>query len=127
MYEYLKDRVQTDTKYVGDSEIKIICYDINSVPDELRKFAEVDIDINVGILKLKDEYGDGYTRNAFFIKHEGVTMLFSYGFTPSSGYFKSNNGTELILNCEESNTLNTEYLCFIGVSEHLDKISGAGF
>jgi hypothetical protein len=59
MFEYLKERVQTDTKYVDDTQIKIICYDINSVPEELRHYAEVDIAGNtVGIFEYNYEYED---------------------------------------------------------------------
>jgi hypothetical protein len=39
MFEYLKERIQTDTEFVGDSQIKIVCNDVNSVPDELKQFA----------------------------------------------------------------------------------------
>jgi hypothetical protein len=66
MYEYLLERVQTDTKFVGDSHIKIICSNINSVPEQLRKFAEVDIAMNVGKFKYNSEYGYA-TENGFLI------------------------------------------------------------
>jgi hypothetical protein len=58
MYEYLKQRIKTDTEFVGDSQIKIICNDVNSVPEELRQYAEEDIAMRLGKFTYKDE--DGY-------------------------------------------------------------------
>ena len=126
MYEYLKQRIQTDTKFVGDSQIKIICNDVNSVPEELRQYAEEDIAIRVGTFEYKRENGDDKTNNGFLIKHEGVTMLCTYAYKPSSGCFKLNNGTQLQINCDKSNRLDIGFSIF-GVSEHLDKIGDAGF
>jgi hypothetical protein len=53
MFEFLKQRIQTDTKYREDSQIKIICSNNDSVPEELRQFA-VDIANNVGTFKYYD-------------------------------------------------------------------------
>ena len=119
MFEYLKQRIQTDTKFVGDSQIKIICNDVNSVPEELRQYAEEDIAIRVGTFGCY---------NGFLIKHEGVTMLVTYAWKPISGCFKLNNGTELHINCDKSNWLYLDgWYSIFGVSEHLDKIGDAGF
>ena len=78
MYEYLKQRIQTDTKFVGDSQIKIVCNDVNSVPEELKQYVEEDIAMRVGIFEYKYEDGYDRTNNGFLIKHEGVTMLLTY-------------------------------------------------
>jgi hypothetical protein len=56
MFEYLKQRIQTDTKFVGDSQIKIICSNIDSVPEELKQFSE-DIAMNVGTFHYEDDWG----------------------------------------------------------------------
>jgi hypothetical protein len=125
MYEYLKQRIQTDTNLRDDSQIKIFCNDVNSVPEELKQFAE-DIAMRVGTFEYKNKYGDSFN-NGFLIKHEGVTMLFTWAYWPSSGCFKLNNSTELQINCDKSNWLNLGYYMLFGVSEHLDKIGEAGF
>jgi hypothetical protein len=51
MYEYLKQRIQTDTTLRDDSQIKIICDYFNSVPEELRQYVKEDIAMRFGTIK----------------------------------------------------------------------------
>jgi hypothetical protein len=104
MYEYLKQRIQMDTNLRDDSQIKIICNSVNSVPKELKQFAE-EIAMRVGTFKYKLENGDEYTKNGFLINHESVTMLYTWSDKPSSGLFELDNGTQLQINCDKSNRL----------------------
>jgi hypothetical protein len=46
--------------------------------------------------------------------------------TPSSGCFQLKNGTELQINCEQSNKLDL-YWSIFGMLEHMDEIDNAGF
>jgi hypothetical protein len=72
----------------------------------------------------------GDTYDGLLIKHEGVTMLFTYAYEPYSGSFKLKNGTKLKINCYKSNWLRLDLyglMSIFGVSEHLDKIGDAGF
>ena len=105
MYEYLKQRIQMDTNLRDDSQIKIICNDVNSVPEELRQYAEEDIAIRVGTFEYKRENGEEYTRNGFLIKHEGVIMLLTWAYEPISGCLNLKNGTQLQINFDKSNRL----------------------
>jgi hypothetical protein len=81
---------------------------------------------SVGTFTFKGYFAEE-TSNGFLIKHEGVTMLYTYAYKLSSGCFKLDNGTQLQINCDESNLLNLRGYWLFGMSEHLDKIDNAGF
>jgi hypothetical protein len=80
MFEYLKQRIQTDSKFVEDSQIKIICNDVNSVPEELRQYTEEYIAMRVGTFEYEKENGTKFNQIGFLIKHEGVTMLLTWSY-----------------------------------------------
>lgn len=72
-----------------------------------------------GTFKYKNKIGE-HTEGGFLFKYQNLTLLFARCGKPESGTFTLANGTQFVINCNESNILIVGFGSIFGMKAHKD-------